>query len=371
LLTKQKAAFIKIGDFSHINDSVYKILSYNFPDLHIDVIDIQQDFLSKKDIRALFYCFREYGIDIFSGRKTISGSILRTDFFYSKIRNSILNKLAAKKYAFTLQTQSLFDSSLPGIPHFVYTDHTHLFNLHYPGFNKNKIFSNSWIECEKKTYHNATLNFTMSTNISKSLIEDYSCNPDKISCVYCGANVQAQENEIFDDARYSNKNILFVGIDWERKGGPVLLEAFKEVLNTYPDASLTIIGCTPKVELPNCNVLGHIPLADIKEYYEQASVFCLPTTLEPFGIVLLEAMAHKLPVIATDIGAIPDFILEGKNGFLINVSDSRQLSRRIIDLLGSPIKCKTFGEYGHKIFWDKYTWEKTGVRIRENVEKFL
>ncbi len=367
---EKKAAFIKLGNFSHINDSVLELLTANFPHFHIEVIDIL-DLISKKDALTLFFCLREYGEDIVLGRKTISGTFLRTPYVFNKIRGNILHRLANQKYIFTFQTQSLFDSSVPGIPHFVYTDHTHLENLHYPGFNHQSLLAKSWIECEKRIYQNATLNFTMSSNISKSIIKDYSCNPKKVSCVYCGANVQVTEDEILEDNRFSSKNILFVGIDWQRKGGPVLEEAFRTVLRTYPDATLTIIGCTPQLDLPNCSIVGKIPLSDVKKYYKQASVFCLPTTLEPFGIVFLEAMAHKLPIIGTNIGAIPDFSLEGKNGYMIEPNNSQQLSQKIIELIGSREKCKTFGEYGHRIFWSRYTWEKTGVRIREDIEKLL
>jgi glycosyltransferase involved in cell wall biosynthesis len=368
--SNQKLAFIKWGEFSHINASVIEMLTKSFPNFHIEVLELS-DLISKKDVVVLFYCLKEYWGDIFLNRKTISTSCRRTPYVFNKAKRAILNRLANQKYAFTFQTQSIIDSSLPGIPHFVYTDHTHLANLYYPGFNRQRLFAKSWIECEKKIYQNATLIFTRSSNISKSMIDDYSCSPDKVVCVYCGSNVPVTKDEVLDEHRFSNKNILFVGRDWQRKGGPVLVEAFRIVLGTYPDATLTIVGCTPKLDIPNCNVVGSVPLSDVKKYYMQASVFCLPTTLEPFGNVLIEAMAHKLPVIATGIGAIPDFILEGKNGYLVEPNNSQQLSQRIIELISSPGKCKAFGEYGHNLYWDRYTWEKTGVRIRENIEQFL
>lgn len=211
----------------------------------------------------------------------------------------------------------------------------------------------------------------MSENISQSIIEDYSCSPDKVSCVYCGANVTVREDEKFEENRFSNKNILFVGIDWQRKGGPILVEAFKKVSNIYPDATLTIVGCAPELDIPNCTVAGKVPLSDVSKHFMQASLFCLPTTLEPFGIVFLEAMAHKLPMIGTNIGAIPDFIHEGKNGYLVEPNNPQQLYEKILELINSQEKCKTFGEYGHKHFFNNYTWKKTGIRIRESIEQFI
>ena len=371
-MSDRKIAFIKFGDFSYINTKVLEILQANFPQFTIDVIDVYPDLVSKKDLTAFIYCLKEFGIDILLRKKPFNTSTyLRLPYVFKKVKEASQKRLSDRQYVFTFQTQSLFDASVPEIPHFVYTDHTCLANLQHPGFNSRDLPSQTWLEYEKNVYQNATLNFTMSSNVSRSMIEDYSCNPEKIACVYCGANVQAKKDETFNDQRFSDKNILFVGVDWRRKGGPVLVEAFKKVLETYPDATLTIVGCEPKLNVPNCNVVGRVPIEDVRQYFQQASIFCLPTKLEPFGIVFLEAMAYKLPIIGSDIGAIPELVIEGKNGYRVEPNNPQQLSQKIIELIGSPEKCKIFGEYGHELFWNRYTWEKTGIRIRKNIEQFL
>jgi glycosyltransferase involved in cell wall biosynthesis len=368
---KQKIALIKMGSLSYVNDRILELLVKHFPNFETEVIDISSELIEVTRMAKLFQCMRTYGMDIILGRKTISASIARTPYMFNKVKRAIADRLAHREYAFTFQTQSIFDASVRGIPHFTYTDHTHLANLSYPGFDRKELYAKSWIECEKQIYHNATLNFTMSSNISKSIIEDYSCDADRVACIHCGPNVPVTENEIFDESRYSNKNVLFVGIDWQRKGGPVLAEAFAIVLGTYPEATLTIVGCSPELNLPRCNVVGMIPVREVKKYYAQASIFALPARREPFGIVFVEAMAHKLPIVATNIGAIPDLVLEGKNGYLVEPNNSEQLAQRIIDLMGAPDKCNDFGEYGHKHFLESYTWERIGLRIRESIERFL
>ena len=371
-MPEPKIAFIKHGDFSYTNTEVLKILQANFADFQIEVIDIYTDLVSKKDVKALAYCLKEYGIDILLKKKKINtATYLKLPYVFKEIKQAVRERLADKQYTFTFQTQSLFDASVPGVPNFVYTDNTYLENLKYPGFDPQDLPSKAWLECEKSIYQNAALNFTMSSNVSRSMREDYSCSPEKIELVYCGANVGVKQDENFGDRRFSNQNILFVGVEWERKGGPVLVEAFKSVLETYPDATLTIVGCQPKLDLPNCNIVGRVPVQDVKQYYQQASVFCLPTTSEPFGIVFLEAMAHKLPTIGSDIGAIPEFIIEGKNGYRVEPNNPQQLAQKIVELISSPEKCKAFGEYGHELFWNRYTWKKTGSRICENIEQFL
>lgn len=115
--------------------------------------------------------------------------------------------MASKNHVITFQTQSSFDASIPGTPHFLYTDHTHKTNLSYPGYDQKDYLGEKWIDLENNIYHNATVNFTMSTNIAKSISEDYSCDIGKVTCVYCGANADISKDKILDDKRFSYMNI--------------------------------------------------------------------------------------------------------------------------------------------------------------------
>ena len=369
--TKEKIAFIKSGDFSHINEMTFGIISQEFPDAEIEVIDILTDLVSDKDLLTIFHTVKSYGMDLSAYPHRVLEKRAYTDYFFNNLKKALLRRLGDRKYLFTFQTQSFFDGSIPGTPHFLYTDHTALANLDYPAFDKKNLPTNSWLECEKNIYHNATLNFTMSANIANSIVNDYDCDSTRVVCVHGGANAAVAEDEVFDDRRYSSQNILFVGVDWERKGGPVLVAAFKLVLEQFPQATLTIIGCTPKLDIPNCDVVGKIPLADVSAYFKKAAVFCLPTRIEPFGIVFLEAMAHKLPIVATNIGAIPEFVADGKNGYIVEPDNPQQLAAKLIETISSPERCKDFGTSGHQLFWNTYTWRKTGVKLRENIEQYI
>tara|TARA_Y100000031_G_C7971702_1_gene270681 strand:+ start:127 stop:414 length:288 start_codon:yes stop_codon:yes gene_type:complete len=93
--------------------------------------------------------------------------------------------------------------------------------------------------------------------------------------------------------------------------------------------------------------------------------------MEPFGIVFLEAMIYRLPVVASNIGAIPDFVKSGENGYLVNPDDIRQLAERIIMLLNDPSLCSKFGVAGSKLVKNRYTWDKTGKRIRDNILRII
>jgi glycosyltransferase involved in cell wall biosynthesis len=363
-------AFVKMGDFSGVNDRLLEQLRRQIPNLDVDVIDIGDLKAIKRSdaLRLLYAVAHDYGLSSCSSRSRINSRLIRTAYCFRKIHEHLLQRLSERKYVFTLQTQSLFDASIPNTPHFLYTDHTHLVNLTYPVASQTPMASAEWIGLERSLYQNARLNFTMSAHVSRSLVEDYGCLPKRVACVYAGGNMPRVNTDNMDLERFARKNILFVGIDWERKGGPALLEAFREVRRSHPTATLTIVGCAPRVSMPGCHIVGRVQFADVAKFYQAATVFCLPTTVEPFGLVFLEAFAHGLPIVATNIGAIPDFVEHGRSGYLVECNQAAQLANRLNELLSDPARCAAFGARGQTLVRDRYTWQATAQRIASQID---
>jgi glycosyltransferase involved in cell wall biosynthesis len=366
-------AFVKMGSFSGINDRLPEQLRRQMPDLDIDVIDVGDlEVITRSDAARLLYAVaHDYGIGSCLTKSSIEVRLTRTAYCFRKIRERLLQRLSQKKYRFTFQTQSLFDASIPNTPHFLYTDHTHLVNSTYPGARQTPLASAEWIGFEKATYHNARLNFTMSAHVSRSLVEQYGCSPSRIRCVYAGGNMARPNLQNLGSERFARKNILFVGIDWERKGGPTLLQAFREVRRAHPTATLTIVGCEPKVSMPGCQIVGRVPFAEVARHYHDAAVFCLPTTVEPFGLVFLEAFAHGLPIVATNIGAIPDFVEQGRSGYVVECNNAAQLANRLSALLSDPALCAAFGARGQALVNERYSWQATAERMAADINNCL
>jgi glycosyltransferase involved in cell wall biosynthesis len=277
-------------------------------------------------------------------------------------------QISKSRYLFSMQIQSTFDASVPGLPHFVYTDNTMLANLQYEAARKADLpVTDQWIAQERRLYQNARACFVMSHNVARSLIEDYGCDPHRVVRAYSGRNVTVR---VKAENNYDQKNILFVGVDWERKGGPELLAAFRLVRERIPDATLTIVGCSPQIEEPGCHIMGRVAPSGLSRYYAAASVFCMPTRQEPFGIVFVEAMTHRLPIVATEVGAIPDFVSNGDNGFRVSPGDTQGLARALILLLSNPTLCRQMGERSHdasKI----YTWDNVAAIMRTVIQRFV
>lgn len=368
---RKRIAFIKRGRFSYINVSVGELLQEQFPEYDIEHIDLFEHVLMRNKIAMLanvLHVLRLYGWDIVRRRRTLQNCFYRTPYIFRKIKELIREHLGPRLegYVFSFQTQSLYDASIEGLPHFVYTDHTHLTNLYYPGFERGQLYAPAWIDLEKDIYRNAQKTFLMSSHVRRSIVEQYAGDASRIACVYAGSNLDDRSLPLENDG-YRNKHILFVGVEWERKGGPQLLEAFARVLQRHPDAQLTIVGCSPCVDLPNVHVAGRVPLTQVKQHLVKASVLCLPTRIEPFGIVSIEAAIHKIPVVATRIGALPDVVEEGKSGRLVEVDNVQALADALAELISDPEKCRAFGEHGYRHVKDFYSWHAVGERVRQEI----
>ncbi|MGE5375833.1 MAG: glycosyltransferase family 4 protein [Bacteroidota bacterium] len=368
----KRFAFIRPKAWPLANSIVEGVLKQQFPDHEVDVIDISEIVrkrpglvLVNSIVTALLY-----GKDIARGRKKFRLAFWRTPYIFRQIRRLVQNKIANGKYSFSFQMQSLFDASTPGVAHFIYTDHTHLENRHYATNGGQNLYSPSWIALEREVYRNAALTFVRSSNVRRSVMEEYGISPERVVRVYAGSNARVSPVKS-SNCDYAQPEILFVGLDWKRKGGPDLVEAFKWVLQECPDARLTIVGAEPELQIPNCEVVGKVPPDELDPYYQRASVFCLPTYLEPFGIVFIEAMTAHLPIVATRVGAIPDFVEEGRNGFLVEPGDVPAIANALLQLVKSPQRCQAYGEHSFQLTQDRYSWEAVGGTIKEQIMKTL
>lgn len=374
----RSVAFVHSGAFSHANQSLLAALQRQVAsdprlcDVRFDVLDLMPIVRNSREILLanLLHVYREFGHDILTKRKSFQRAFYATTYLFRKRSELAARFVASAPRLFSLQTQSLFDASTPGAPHFLYTDHTMLANLSYPDMQSRRTLgvSDQWLRMERALYNKATVNFTMSHNISHSLLEDYGCAPKQVVRALAGGNVQRSAAHRHKD--YSKKNILFVGIDWARKGGPQLIEAFRQVRCQHPDAQLTIVGCTPPVNLPGCRVVGRVSQAEMAMHYAEATLFCMPTRLEPFGFVFLEAMQHGLPLVASNIGAIPDFLHHAHNGYLVEPNDVGGLANALCRLLDDPQKRQQFGWQSRQIV-QPYTWGNVARVMTETIRQHV
>ena len=366
-MTLRKIAFVKCGSFSHINASVEAQLRKHFPECEVVTLDVAEKLRRSKLAlaRGLWDGALRHGWKL---RADLLDGVLQTPATFYFIQRWLAEAVRAPEFLFTFQTQSMWDASVPGLPHFVYTDHTEQANRQYHDFDPGQLKGAWWTALETQIYRHATVTLTMSSHVTRSLLQDYGCPPARVRRVGAGSNAPVTGAREIDSARYGRKEILFVGTDWERKGGPQLVAAFQKVRQRHPDARLKIVGCAPSLEVPGCEVLGRRSLAEVAQAYASASVFCLPTRQEPFGIVLIEAMLSGLAIVATDAGAVPDLVEDGVNGRRVALDDLEGLADALIRLLDQPDELEAQGRRSAHTARQGHTWDHVGARIRNEIE---
>jgi glycogen synthase len=162
--------------------------------------------------------------------------------------------------------------------------------------------------------------------------------------------------------------ILGIGRFIHKKGFDILLRAFAFVRHKFPEVKLCLIG--DGEERNNLETLsrdlgleqsvlfyGLIENENIWKYLLNCKFFVLPSRKEPFGIVILEAMAAEKAVVAMDVGGVPELVQHGKTGLLVKNDDPRTLADSIIYLLENPDIAGNLGINGRKLVEAQYTWE--------------
>jgi glycosyltransferase involved in cell wall biosynthesis len=367
-----KILFIGFDDFSHINAPVIQQLTQHFSKFQIRKVWLKPQLKKQKVTLAIAFgaMLWELGADFLNGDK--KWRKWRNHFYSTGYMMRALSKIAKKEtekepYIFTFQTQSLFKCPGGRFGHFIYTDHTNLNNLNYQLVNHQEyLASKSFRLKEREIYREAASIFVMSENIRRSLIDQYGISPKKAHLVFAGANTG--ESVKTSSEKFRRRNIVFAGKDWDRKGGPLLLEAFKKIREQIPDATLTILGCNPKTLQEGIQIKGEVPKSEVIGAFQESTVFCLPTKREPFGMVFIEAMFNRLPVVCTACGATPDLIEEGKNGFLVPFQ-SDALAEKLILLLTQPELAEQFADEGYRKACTIYTWDNVGQRMANVIRK--
>ena len=199
----------------------------------------------------------------------------------------------------------------------------------------------------QRAFNAATRLITWSRWAAQSLESDYGIPATRISVIPPGVDChlfRPREHE----ARRGRPRVLFVGGAFERKGGLVLLDAMRRLMGR---AELDIVtGSDPISIPPGLEVTVHHGLkpqsAELVGLFRRADIFVLPSLGECFGQVIAEAMACRLPVVATRVGAIPELVTDGGTGFLVRPGSSRQLGDALEALVESPALRAAMGGAG-------------------------
>jgi glycosyltransferase involved in cell wall biosynthesis len=233
--------------------------------------------------------------------------------------------------------------------------------------------------------HSADLIFCLSEFSKRDISRAYHVPTSKLAVAHAGVDSSftvntSRRNRSHDDPF----SLLLCGRlngPHQQKGVDVLLKSLPLILRHHK-AVLNIIGTGPRLpqyqalarELgvsQQVRFLGFVEHQEMPRHYQQADLFVLPSRRESFGLVLAEAMACGLPVVATTAGAIPEVVEDGVTGVLVPPDDPEALAHAIGSLLSDPEKMKTMGAQGSSRVEQHYTWDKVATRVTEGYERAL
>jgi glycosyltransferase involved in cell wall biosynthesis len=215
-----------------------------------------------------------------------------------------------------------------------------------------------------------------STWAAQSAIRDYGADPSKVNIIPFGANLDSapSREEALRSRERDRCRLLFVGVNWEQKGGEIAFEALLELERLGIPAELTVVGCRPprKIGHPHFRVFPFLNKNDVREreqligLYRDATFFILPTRAECFGIALCEANAYGIPVLSTRTGGVPEIVRDGINGFLFPLeARGGQYAARISEIYGNAAVYQGLRASSREQFESRLNWDVWGNRARD------
>jgi glycosyltransferase involved in cell wall biosynthesis len=257
----------------------------------------------------------------------------------------------------------LFSKYFHGIPYIntIHGEEVYLSKKYHTTFILKILVKNSF-----KTITNSseTLKVSLENGLKKTKLEIIPFGVD--TNIFKPNNVSKEKKII---------QILSIGYLIERKGFEYLIKSVREVLKIYDNVKLKIVGTGPlenqiKNQIKELKLAGNIELVgnvsdeELLDLYNSSDIFVLPSIVdsqgntEGLGVVLLEAMACKLPVIASNIGGIPDIVHDNVNGILVPQKDVFELSKAINKMINSEEFRKSMAINGYDMVKVHFSWEQ-------------
>lgn len=227
------------------------------------------------------------------------------------------------------------------------------------------------IALDKAAFHNAAHCMVASNWNRLSVIHDYGIKGEKISIVPFGANLHREPpaSLALERKKTAGCRLLFLGVEWIRKGGDIALETFRQLRKNGLAAELTIIGCVPPENIEDAGVTV-IPFLDknvpvqaneLYQILEATDFLLLPTRAECAGIVFCEASAFGIPSITTDTGGVSTYVENGINGYTLPIeADGGAYAEKIMQVYQNQGHYEELCRQSRARYEEKLTWKSCG-----------
>lgn len=217
---------------------------------------------------------------------------------------------------------------------------------------------------------------------ARSAVEVYHADPRSVHVVPFGANFeQSPPREILLRREKSDRcRLLFIGVNWERKGGDIAFETLLHLEKLGIDAELTVCGCVPPANFSHKR-LNVIPFLDkndeaqrkaLENLYLASDFLLFPTRNDCYGIVVCEANAFGLPAIASRTGGVPGVVTDGENGFLLPYhARGKEYAELIAEIYRDERRYKELVQTCRQAFDQRLNWDVWGAHVTRLIDEML
>lgn len=253
---------------------------------------------------------------------------------------------------------------------------------YYPFFKDIAAYNiNQGIALDKRVFEKSAHCMAASDWTKQSAIQDYKIPANKITLAPLGANFDIIPS-LSEIKKEKNKTcrLVFIGVEWERKGGQIALDTFYELEKRGIPVHLTIIGCVPPVAVNN-QELVIIPFInkqkeeEARQFYDiirNSDFLLLPTRAECAGVVFCEASAFGIPSITTDTGGVSTYVENDVNGFTLPLTATAEAyASKIESVFASEAHYRQLAAGCRKKFEEELNWNAWGRTFNNIAQNIL
>ncbi len=355
---------LKSGGWSGMNINIYKQLSSHFKLEYLPPIQpavlmherLKSKLLSLMGLKRHFEFFSERRLQMISNQFQINPKS-NVDFLF-------------------FHGTTPWIKCKPQIPYFAYVDATFLtysdIYLNPKNFLKSEI--TRIVNQEKQFLAKASTIFFSSEWAKQETMQRYNMDGSNFQTVGLGGNT-----EIPQDITPSNElNLLFVSMDFKRKGGQIAFDGFVKLKQKFPELTLHIIGDAPPKNIINTPGIIFHGFIDKKteegrsqfdKIFKSAAFLIHPTEKDMTPLIIVEAGYYGIPAVAPAKFGIPEMIKDGKTGYLLKQNTPDEIVSILNTVLAKPNQWQQMQQATYHHMLDNFTWNNTGNKIINAIER--
>lgn len=269
-------------------------------------------------------------------------------------------------------------------PYFTYQDMTYAGGLFVKDLQRqypfiweaagNSIYSkkeiNRRIGRQVDEYQNANAALWMGKWICEYMKHKFPEVADKMQHIGGGTNMDISK---IDTSRKTGNKFLFIGRDFNRKAGDLVVEAFKIIKTKYmPNAELHVAGpkTQPFQDIDGVYFYGDVDFAKAGELMNMCDVFCMPSRFEAYGLVFIESLIYGLPCVARKFFEMPYFIREGKEGTLVVDDKPEEYAKAMVDTINNKQMIAAI-QANREFYIKEYSWDSVAQRAKAVIDQAM